>query len=76
MLMFNLSLNNFISVETLITWLYPTIINNKYYTMMLHERDVRNGLNVVSFILTFMILLKKYEFLGSFMGCARQNYLN
>ena len=49
MLMFNLSLNDFISVETLITWLYSAVINNKYYTLMLHESDVRNDLRMCKF---------------------------
>ena len=38
MLMFDLSLNDFISAETLITWLYSAVINNKYYTLVLHEK--------------------------------------
>ena len=42
--MFNLSLNDFISTETLITWLYSAIINNKYYTLMLHEKRCKKWL--------------------------------
>ena len=38
MLMFNLSLNDFISAKTLIAWLYSAVINNKYYTLMLHGK--------------------------------------
>ena len=43
MLMFNLSFNDFISAETLITCLYYAVINNKYYTLMCMESDVRIG---------------------------------
>ena len=34
----NLSLNDFISAETLITWLHSAVVNNKYHTLMLHEK--------------------------------------
>ena len=38
LLMINLSFNDFISAETLITWLYFAVINNKYYTLMLYGK--------------------------------------
>ena len=61
--MFNLSLNDVISAETLITWLYSAVINHKYYTLMLHGKRCKKCLkNVVSFILPFMILLKNMDF--------------
>ena len=44
MLMFNLSLNDFISAETLITCLYSTVISNKYYTLMLHKKRCKKWL--------------------------------
>ena len=74
--MFNLSVNDFISAETLITRLYSAVINHKYYTLMLHGKSRKKCLKkVVRFILSFMILMKKYRFLGSPLGCARWNYV-
>ena len=62
MLMFNLSLNKFISTETLITWLYPAVINNKYYTLMLHEKGCKKWLKCCKLYSPFMILLKNVDF--------------
>ena len=74
MLMFNLSLYDFISTETLIAWLYSAVINNKYYDMMLHEKGCKKWLKCCKLYSPIYDPVEKCGFSGSPMGCARRNY--
>ena len=76
MFMFDLSLNDFISAETLITWLYLAVINNKYYTLMLHEKGCKKWLKCCKLYSPIYDSVEKYGFSGSPIGCAQQKCLN
>ena len=63
MLMFDVSLNDFIFAETLITWLYSAVINNKYYTLMLHEKWCKKWLKYCKLYSPIYDLVKKCGFI-------------
>ena len=73
--MFNLSLNDVISAETLITWSYSTVINHKYYTLMLHGKLCKKWLKGYKLYSLIYDPIEKYGFSGSPMGCTRWNYI-
>jgi hypothetical protein len=54
---FNFALIDFYSVETLITFYIPLLLSNDELLRCCIKSDVRNGKDVVSFTLSFMILI-------------------
>ena len=69
--MFNMSSNDFIFAGTMIIWLYSAVINNKYYTLMLHEKLCKKWLKCCKLYSPIYDPIEKYRFSGSPMGCAR-----
>jgi hypothetical protein len=55
--MFNLALNDFHSAKTLITFYIPSLWSNNELLWCYTKSGVRNGKDVVSFTLKFMILM-------------------